>query len=371
MSEKVTHLNVGAPWSVCTSRTMIEHLLRDVDRHRSQPLLFFEDGLVVGREEFLDLCERFAGYLQGRVRPGDRVGVAIGNRAEYFIALFAIVAHRGIVVSINPQSKEHDAGHVLADSAPVLLVVEPENHALFAELAKRTPSVREVICLDGAEPRGLLPGGAATPRFDLAQADCRRDDVTTVFYTSGTTGPPKGCMVDHEWWLRIVDVDLRMNPVGRERGFCSVPFFYADPAIYLMYALQIGGALVAMRRFSVSRYWDVVSRFGVTKVHAIASIPVLLVKATPHPLERKHTRAPRHLRGRARQSPPSARRPLRLPLARQLRRHRDRHDVPRALAGSRRDGGHRLDRRAEPRGGGPGRRRRSAGRARRASLARR
>ena len=215
--------------------------------------------------------------------------MAIGNRAEYFIALFAIVAHRGIVVSINPQSKEHDAGHVLADSAPVLLVVEPENHALFAELAKRTPSVREVICLDGAEPRGLLPGGAATPRFDLAQADCRRDDVTTVFYTSGTTGPPKGCMVDHEWWLRIVDVDLRMNPVGRERGFCSVPFFYADPAIYLMMKLQIGGALVAMRRFSVSRYWDVVSRFGVTKVHAIASIPVLLVKATPHPLERKHT----------------------------------------------------------------------------------
>jgi crotonobetaine/carnitine-CoA ligase len=109
--------------------------------------------------------------------------------------------------------------------------------------------------------------------MDLAHADCRRDDITTVFYTSGTTGPPKGCMVDHEWWLRIVDVDMRMNPVGRERGFCSVPFFYADPAIYVMMKLQIGGALVPMRRFSVSRYWDVINKFDVTKVHAIASIP--------------------------------------------------------------------------------------------------
>ena len=288
MAEQVRHLNVGAPWSVCTSRTVVDHLVRDTDRHPTQPLLFFEEGLVVGRTEFLGLCERFAGYLKSRVRPGDRIGVALGNRAEYFIALFAIIANRGIVVSINPQAKEHDAGHVLADSAPVMLVVEPDNRDLFARMAKGVPSVRELICLDGPEPRGLLPGGPHGPRLDFAHADCRRDDITTVFYTSGTTGPPKGCMVDHEWWLRIVDVDMRMNPVGRERGFCSVPFFYADPAIYVMMKLQIGGALVPMRRFSVSRYWDVINRFDVTKVHAIASIPVLLVKAPPHPLERQH-----------------------------------------------------------------------------------
>jgi crotonobetaine/carnitine-CoA ligase len=284
----VRHRDVGAAWSVCTSRTLIDHLLRDVDRHPNQPLLFFEDGLTVGRREFLDLCERLGGYLRSRVQPGDRVAVALGNRAEYFVALFAVVANRGILVSMNPQAREHDAGHVLQDSAPVLLVVEPDNRELFTRLARRTPSVREVICLDGPEPRGLLPGGPSAPRLDFAHVDGRRDDITTVFYTSGTTGAPKGCMVDHEWWLRIVDVDLRMNPVGRERGFCSVPFFYADPAIYLMMKLQIGGALVAMRRFSVSRYWDVVHRFDVTKVHAIASIPVLLVKAPPHPLERAH-----------------------------------------------------------------------------------
>jgi acyl-coenzyme A synthetase/AMP-(fatty) acid ligase len=55
-----------------------------------------------------------------------------------------------------------------------------------------------------------------------------------------------------------------------------------------MYALQVGGSLVVMRKFSVSRYWGVVRDHGVTKIHAIASIPVLLLKATPSPKERDH-----------------------------------------------------------------------------------
>jgi len=68
-------------------------------------------------------------------------------------------------------------------------------------------------------------------------------DTVVVYYTSGTTGAPKGCMLHHGWWLRIVDVDLRMNPEGRERGLCSVPFYYADPALYMCYALQTGGSV--------------------------------------------------------------------------------------------------------------------------------
>ena len=215
VTDQVSHLDVGAPWSVCTSRTVIDHLVRDVDRHPTAAPLFFEEGLVVGRTELLDLCERFAGYLKSRVRPGDRSASLSGNRAEYFIALLAIFAIRAIVVSINPQAKEHDASHVLADSAPVLAGRRARQPRAVRRDGKGVPSVRELICLDGPEPRGLLPAGANGPRLDFAHADCRRDDITTVYYTSGTTGPPKGCMLDHGWWLRIVDVDLRHEPRGR------------------------------------------------------------------------------------------------------------------------------------------------------------
>lgn len=283
----VTH-DAGEPWSVCRSRTVIDHLVAGCARNPDVPILQFEDGLAVGRGQLLRLVAHLAGYLRNRVKPGDRVGVVLSNRTEYMVALLAVIANRAIVVSMNPQSKAHDAGHMLADAEPRLLIVEPENRELFSGLAAGLSHVEEVICVEGAEPDGFAHLKVEGAPFVLEDAECRREDLTCVFYTSGSTGAPKGCMVDHEWWLRIVDVDLRMNPEGRQRAMCAVPFFYADPALYMMELLQVGGTLVVMRRFSVSRYWQVVNRYDVTKVHAIASMPVLLLKSPPHPLERKH-----------------------------------------------------------------------------------
>ena len=66
-------------------------------------------------------------------------------------------------------------------------------------------------------------------------------------------------MLHHGWWLRVIDVDLRLFRRGwQDRQLCCLPFYYADPAIQLLTSLASRGTLVAMRRFSVSRFWDVV-----------------------------------------------------------------------------------------------------------------
>jgi len=282
------HEGVGLPWSACTARHLVDHVIQSCERNPGSPLLIFDDGLVVSRETFLELCNDFGAYLAPRVRPGDRVAVAVRNRAEFMIAMIAIAANRAIMVSINPGGMPADVGHILRDSTPVLLIVEKQNVDTFQEITKGLGPLTEVICLADDEPYALPSCRSTDGPFDLRDAHCEPDDITSIFYTSGTTGRPKGCMISHTWWLRMVDVDLRLLPFGRERAMCSVPFYYADPAAYLMIALQAGGSLIAARRFSLSRYWDIVHEFDVTKIHAIASIPILLAKAPPHPLERKH-----------------------------------------------------------------------------------
>jgi crotonobetaine/carnitine-CoA ligase len=103
--------------------------------------------------------------------------------------------------------------------------------------------------------------------------------------------------VDHEWWLRTVDVLLRRVPQSpSDRVLCCLQFFYSDPGHLLLECLATGGALVVMRRFSVSRFWDVVRDHQVTLMLSFSSIPLFLLKAEPDPRDRdSKVRVARHV----------------------------------------------------------------------------
>ena len=289
MTAEVTHVDAGLPWSgVGDARTLLDLVVPACLRDEA-PAIEFEDGLVLSRSDLLDLTGRFAGYLRDRVSPGDVVAIMVGNRAEYMIAHLAVCAVRATLVSINPTAKEHDTKHILSDSAAVLAIVDPENRALVEGLRGDCPRLGEVLSLDEEEPRGLTAYESEHGPLDLTEAACEPDDVTHIYYTSGTTGLAKGCMLDHRWWLRCVDLELRLNPKGSgDRMLSCLPFYYADPAVMLACTIHSGGTLVVMRRFSVSRFWDVVRRHDVVDMWTIASMPALLLKAAPSPLEREH-----------------------------------------------------------------------------------
>jgi crotonobetaine/carnitine-CoA ligase len=208
------------------------------------------------------------------------------NRAEFMIAWLAAVACRAELVSLNPAARSHDAGHILRDSAAKIAIVDGEHTALFRELEPTCPALAEVVVIGDEEPGGLA---AFTGRLTGARPETARDDVTNIYYTSGTTGPPKGCMVGHDYWVRFAGliIDLYGITAG-DRMLCCLQFFYNDPPWMLLVALQAGTSLVVMRRFSVSRYWHVVREHDVTVLFGIASTASLLLKAPPGDNDRDH-----------------------------------------------------------------------------------
>jgi crotonobetaine/carnitine-CoA ligase len=211
----------------------------------------------------------------------------LDNRAEFMVALFAIIAVRGIVVSISPTAQGDDAGHIVRDFAVILAVAGPAEAEILRGI-KDCPKLGDIIVVDGEEPEGLAAYAGAKP-FRLADSQCRREDVANIYYTSGTTGRPKGCMLHHGWWLRVCDIHIRLLKLGPDdRSLCCLPFYYADPAFLLLCSLETGGSLVVMRRFSVSRFWGVVRQLGVTEALLFSTMVVLLVKAPATAQDRDH-----------------------------------------------------------------------------------
>ena len=203
-------------------------------------------------------------------------------------------------------------------------ITDADHADLFTRIRADCPRWTRCSWSRDPEPDGLSAYVAEAIALEELVARVERDDVTNVYYTSGTTGVPKGCMVGHEYWLRFVDLFQRLYGMGpQDRLLCCLQFFYNDPPWHTLLSLTAGTPLVVMRRFSVSRFWDVVRDNDVTIVFGIASTANLLLKAPPNPADRATPGSLRAARRHPHGPPCSARRAVGRAVGRGLRPHRD------------------------------------------------
>lgn len=262
---------------------LVPHLRQGGDR----AMVIFDDGVELSCADFLTGAEQLAAGLASLVRPGDPVGLAVGNRAEYLLAYYAVMSLRGVVVQFDPKVGDVEAAHVVTDRGLSLAIAEGP----AADVLERVGEGRvRVLRLDptAAEPHGLAAYSLPVGR-SLVSDDARTDDVISIGYTSGTTGLPKALAFTHDEPLRYADIFLRTLPFDpTDRILCPLQFRYGDPLWLLLASVVRHTPLVVMRKFSVSSFWEVAARFQVTRLMSIGAIPGLLLKGVPRPAERAH-----------------------------------------------------------------------------------
>ena len=174
-------------------------------------------------------------YLALGIEPGDRIAVHSENRPEWLIADMGAMAARAASVGIYPTNPAAEVGFLLRDSGAKLIVVEDQEQ-LDKTLAviDECPDLRHLVYL---EPRGIrnryvrneligwedfLEIGrqhrAEHPEALAAVLDAQTDDdLATLVYTSGTTGPPKGAM------LTVRNVEFAIRVLVLEGAFTDPP----------------------------------------------------------------------------------------------------------------------------------------------------
>ncbi len=172
-----------------------------------------------------------AGLIDAGVAPGDRIAILSATRPEWMEVDLGILAAGALTIPIYQSSLNAECGYILANSQASLAVVEnAKQRAKIEEVTTRgfeLDGIRQTVPLRGSiqiegETEGaqsfatfMARGAAALPRLqpeiDRRMAAIGRDDLATIVYTSGTTGPPKGVPQTHGNHLAIVESCLRLG----------------------------------------------------------------------------------------------------------------------------------------------------------------
>jgi long-chain acyl-CoA synthetase len=181
-----------------------------------------------------------AGALVDRgVKRGDAVALMATAREEWTVVDFAVVSIGAVTVPVYPTATVAQVAHVLSDSSTVLAVVGGDVELGIVRGAwPSLPALREIVVLDRhdadrasaadehANVRAYtdLVGSGRARREDEEgravleelRAAVKPDDVATVVYTSGTTGPPRGVMLTHRALLSQTKALLQIFDIGRD-----------------------------------------------------------------------------------------------------------------------------------------------------------
>jgi len=140
--------------------------------------------------EFARRAAAIGGYLRDKLglAKGDRVAIFTPNCTEYLEVLYGVWFAGGVVVPINAKLHEKEAAWIIEDAGAQVVFTAEKCHAALSAVVPQC--VGHVLAVGTAEYRGLY---TATPL--AAPLDIDHDDLVWLFYTSGTTGKPKGVML--------------------------------------------------------------------------------------------------------------------------------------------------------------------------------
>ena len=230
-------------------------ILTRAARHFGSKTALVAGGRALTYQALDDLCDRVAGGLHDiGVRPGDRVSLYSPNRWEWVVAYHAALRAGAVVNPINVMLTAEEVAFVLNDCGAAAIFASGEKAEVIAGLTRGSgsvPTLRRVISFDPA-------GGGITSFEELlshpaAAPDVPRPaptDLSTIGYTSGTTGHPKGAMQSHRAvFLNTAAVFAVQTRTDRDVMLNALPLPHVYGNVVMNGTFMTGATLVMMERF--------------------------------------------------------------------------------------------------------------------------
>ena len=277
--------------------------------HGDSEFLIFEDERVTYASWYRAVAALAIELQNIGVSKGDRVALAMRNLPEWPVIFFAATSIGAIAVPLNAWWTDQELVFGLENSGSKILLCDAERWDRISPHLSELPELEHVIVARSpgplsasARPLEAIIGTpndyADLPDQDLPAVDIAPDDPSTIFYTSGTTGQPKGALGTHRnLTTNAVTVgysaaaqalrrgDTLPEPTVRV-GLTVVPMFHCTAcSATMMPTVHAGHKMVFLHKWDTVRAMEIIER---EKVNATGGVPFIAWQLIEHPDREKY-----------------------------------------------------------------------------------
>lgn len=264
-----------------------------------RPYLIYQDERLTYAEAHAQVNAIAAWMAAQGVKPGDRVAIAMRNYPEWMLIYWACVASGVTAVGMNAWWTPDEMAFAIRDSAPDILFLDAERLANFRERPELAGSVKLVGVRIDDPPADLTPWAEVIAHGgEMPAVAVDPDSEACIFYTSGTTGFPKGAQLTQRGCVTnlfnmLYAASSSALAVQRATGVAppatppipvtlvTTPLFHVTANNCAAYGVTAaGGAMVLMYRWDAGEALKIIARERVT---GMSGVPIMARELISHP----------------------------------------------------------------------------------------
>jgi long-chain acyl-CoA synthetase len=231
-------------------------------------------------DELDSLSDAVAASLRARgIVPGDRASILAANRWEWIVAYHGILKAGAVVNPLNVMLTDDEVGYIARDCGTAVVFCEAGRLAALEALRDEIPSLREIVSFDGGSARSAaFADFIAQPAEPLPRFVPNPGDMSTLGYTSGTTGRPKGAMQSQRAVLLNCALTATMHGrTDRDVVVTALPAPHVYGNVAINGTFLAGGTVILMERFAAAEALALIAEHRATLFEGVPTMYAMML----------------------------------------------------------------------------------------------
>ncbi|MDP8264850.1 MAG: AMP-binding protein [Candidatus Aceula lacicola] len=249
-------------------------LSKQAEVYKNKSAIIFKEQNISFAELKVNVFKLVSALKAQGISKGDKVGIYLPNSPEYVYSYLAVFCLGAVGVPLDYMLKGDEIVSCLSHSEAKILIFKPKEDISFNALREVVPSLQKAIScfetdLGSFDFFELLDQGSE----EVSEVEVSEKDSSLIMYTSGTTGKPKGVLLNYKHldgspeamhhFVDLTDEDVKL---------CSIPLSHIGGLIYIQNCILFGITLVLMDRFNPIGFLKNIQEYKITCFHIVPAM---------------------------------------------------------------------------------------------------